>query len=117
ERVSVAWSGRDLAVTTPRGGCKLHWIDPFAADISEAATAGGIVAPVPGTGTPLLPQPRGGGAPGAPPIRPGAKNMGDTPRGAPAGGRRKALKCAVGDFVQEGAELADFEATEMETAN
>jgi hypothetical protein len=30
----------------------------------------------------------------------------------------KALKCAVGDFVQEGTELADFEpaATEMETA-
>ena len=37
---------------------------------------------------------------------------------APADGRLKALKCAVGDFVQEGTELADFEpaATEMETA-
>ena len=29
---------------------------------------------------------------------------------APADGRVKALKCAVGDFVQEGTELADFEA-------
>jgi 3-methylcrotonyl-CoA carboxylase alpha subunit len=36
---------------------------------------------------------------------------------APADGRVKALKCAVGDFVQEGTELADFEAAtaEMET--
>jgi 3-methylcrotonyl-CoA carboxylase alpha subunit len=28
---------------------------------------------------------------------------------APADGRLTALKCAVGDFVQEGAELAEFE--------
>jgi 3-methylcrotonyl-CoA carboxylase alpha subunit len=28
---------------------------------------------------------------------------------APADGHLTALKCAVGDFVQEGAELADFE--------
>jgi 3-methylcrotonyl-CoA carboxylase alpha subunit len=30
---------------------------------------------------------------------------------APGDGRLKALKCAVGDFVQEGTELADFELT------
>src|SRR5262245_55875484 len=34
ERVSFAWSDRDLDLRTPRGHCKLHWIDPFVADIS-----------------------------------------------------------------------------------
>jgi 3-methylcrotonyl-CoA carboxylase alpha subunit len=116
ERVSVAWSGRDLELSTPRGGCKLHWIDPFAADISEAATAGRIVAPMPGTVTRILAEPGVGVPRGAPLIVLEAMKMEHTLR-APAEGRLKALKCAVGDFVQEGAELADFEATEMETAN
>src|SRR5262249_55007668 len=44
ERVSVAWSGRDLAVTTPRGGCNLHCIDPFVAQIPAPAAPGRIVA-------------------------------------------------------------------------
>jgi 3-methylcrotonyl-CoA carboxylase alpha subunit len=116
ERVSVAWSGRDLALTTPRGGCNLHWIDPFVADISEAAAAGRIVAPMPGTVTRILAEPGVGVPRGAPLIVLEAMKMEHTLR-APAEGRLKALKCAVGDFVQEGAELADFEATEMETAN
>ena len=116
ERVSVAWSGRDLALTTPRGGCNLHWIDPFVADISEATAAGRIVAPMPGTVTRILAEPGVGVPRGAPLIVLEAMKMEHTLR-APAEGRLKALKCAVGDFVQEGAELADFEATEMETAN
>ena len=33
---------------------------------------------------------------------------------APADGRVKALKCAAGDSVQEGTELAEFEATATE---
>ena len=32
---------------------------------------------------------------------------------APADGHLKALKCAVGEVVQEGAELADFEVGRM----
>jgi 3-methylcrotonyl-CoA carboxylase alpha subunit len=117
ERVSVAWSGRDLALSTPRGGCKLYWIDPFAADISEAAAAGRIVAPMPGTVTRILAEPGAGLARGAPLIVLEAMKMEHTLR-APADGRLKALKCAVGDFVQEGTELADFEpsAAAMETA-
>jgi 3-methylcrotonyl-CoA carboxylase alpha subunit len=116
ERVSVAWSGRDLALSTPRGGCKLYWIDPFAADISEAAAAGRIVAPMPGTVTRILAEPGAGLARGAPLIVLEAMKMEHTLR-APVDGRLKALKCAVGDFVQEGTELADFEAAtaEMET--
>jgi 3-methylcrotonyl-CoA carboxylase alpha subunit len=117
ERVSVAWSGRDLDLTTPRGGRKLHWIDPFMAGISEAAAAGRIVAPMPGTVTRILAEPGVGLQRGAPLIVLEAMKMEHTLR-APADGRLKALKCAVGDFVQEGAELADFEpaGAEMETA-
>ncbi len=116
ERVSVAWSGRDLNLSTPRGGCKLHWIDPFVADVAEAAAAGRIVAPMPGTVTRILAQPGAGLRRGAPLIVLEAMKMEHTLR-APADGRVKALKCAVGDFVQEGTELADFEAAtaEMET--
>ncbi len=116
ERVSVAWSGRDLDLSTLRGRCKLHWIDPFVADISEAAATARIVAPMPGTVTRILAEPGVGLQRGAPLIVLEAMKMEHTLR-APADGRLKALKCAVGDFVQEGTELADFEAAgEMETA-
>lgn len=108
ERVSAAWSGRDLALSTPRGACRLHWIDPFAANFSEAAAAGRIVAPMPGTVTRILAEPGVGLSRGAPLIVLEAMKMEHTLR-APADGRLKALKCTVGDFVQEGAELADFE--------
>jgi 3-methylcrotonyl-CoA carboxylase alpha subunit len=108
ERVSVAWFGRDLELTTPRGRCALHWIDPFAAEIGEAATAGRVVAPMPGTVTRILAQPGIALARGAPIIVLEAMKMEHTLR-APTDGRITALKCAVGDFVQEGAELADFE--------
>ena len=47
ERVSAAWAGRDLDLSTLRGPRKLHWIDPFAANISETAAAGRIVARAP----------------------------------------------------------------------
>ena len=108
ERVSVAWSGRDLDLSTLRGPRKLHWIDPFAANVSEAAAAGRIVAPMPGTVTRILVEAGNGLARGAPVIVLEAMKMEHTLR-APADGRLKALKCAVGDFVQEGTELADFE--------
>jgi 3-methylcrotonyl-CoA carboxylase alpha subunit len=108
ERVSVAWSSRDIDLSTLRGPRKLHWIDPFAANMSEAAAAGRIVAPMPGTVTRILAEPGVGLARGAPVIVLEAMKMEHTLR-APAEGRVKALKCAVGDFVQEGTELAEFE--------
>src|SRR6516162_5078336 len=117
ERVSAAWSGRDLDLTTLRGRHKLHWIDPFVAHISEAAATARIVAPMPGTVTRILAEPGVGLQRGAPLIVLEAMKMEHTLR-APADGRLRALKCAVGDFVQEGTELADFEpvAAEVETA-
>ena len=109
ERVSAAWSGRELDLNTPRGPRKLHWVDPFLADISEAAACGRIVAPMPGTVTRILAEPGVGLQRGAPLLVLEAMKMEHTLR-APADGRVKALRCAVGDFVQEGTELADFEA-------
>jgi 3-methylcrotonyl-CoA carboxylase alpha subunit len=108
ERVSVAWSGRDLDLTTPRGRVQLHWIDLFAGEAGEAAAASRIVAPMPGTVTRILAEPGADLQRGAPLIVLEAMKMEHTLR-APADGRLQALKCAVGDVVQEGAELAEFE--------
>jgi 3-methylcrotonyl-CoA carboxylase alpha subunit len=108
ESVSAAWSGRELDLTTPRGHLRLHWMDPFAADIGEAAAASRIVAPMPGTVTRILAEPGADLPRGAPLLVLEAMKMEHTLR-APGDGRLTALKCAVGDFVQEGTELADFE--------
>jgi 3-methylcrotonyl-CoA carboxylase alpha subunit len=108
ESVCAAWSGRELDLTTPRGHLRLHWMDPFAADIGEAAAASRIVAPMPGTVTRILAEPGADLPRGAPLLVLEAMKMEHTLR-APGDGRLKALKCAVGDFVQEGTELADFE--------
>jgi 3-methylcrotonyl-CoA carboxylase alpha subunit len=108
ERVSVAWSGRDLDLTTPRGRVALQWIDPFAGEAGEAAAASRIVAPMPGTVTRILAEAGTDVQRGAPLIVLEAMKMEHTLR-APADGRLQALRCAVGDVVQEGAELAEFE--------
>ncbi|MGZ5845593.1 MAG: acetyl/propionyl/methylcrotonyl-CoA carboxylase subunit alpha, partial [Xanthobacteraceae bacterium] len=108
ERASVAWSGRDLDVTTPRGHLKLQWIDPFAGKAADVAAAGRIIAPMPGTVTRILAEAGTDLPRGAPLIVLEAMKMEHTLR-APSNGRLKALRCAVGDFVQEGTELADFE--------
>jgi 3-methylcrotonyl-CoA carboxylase alpha subunit len=104
---SAVWSGRDLNLDTPRGHLALHLLDPFAADAGEAIAGGRIVAPMPGTVTRILAEAGAEIARGAPLLVLEAMKMEHTLR-APADGRLKALKCAVGDFVQEGAELADF---------
>ena len=108
ETVSAIWSARDLDLATPRGHFQLHWIDPFAPELGEAAAASRIVAPMPGTVTRVLAEPGADLARGAPLLVLEAMKMEHTLR-APGDGRLKALKCAVGDFVQEGTELADFE--------
>ena len=108
ERVSAGWSGRELDLTTLRGHLDLYWIDPFAADLREAAAASRIIAPMPGTVTRILAEPDANLQRGAPLIVLEAMKMEHTLR-APTDGHLRALKCAVGDVVQEGTELADFE--------
>ncbi len=113
ETASAMWNGRDLAMTTPRGQLELHWIDAFAAELGAADVADRIVAPMPGTVTRILAEPGTDVSRGTPLIVMEAMKMEHTLR-APADGHVKALKCAVGDFVQEGTELAEFEAAAAE---
>ena len=108
ERATATWSGRDLDLVTPHGRFALAWLDPFAADMREAAAGSRIVAPMPGTVTRILAQPGTDLPRGAPLLVLEAMKMEHTLR-APADGHLTALKCAVGDFVQEGTELAEFE--------
>jgi 3-methylcrotonyl-CoA carboxylase alpha subunit len=83
-------------------------MDPFAADVGQAEGGSRVVAPMPGTVTRVLAEPGADLLRGAPLLVLEAMKMEHTLR-APGDGRLKALKCAVGDFVQEGTELADFE--------
>jgi 3-methylcrotonyl-CoA carboxylase alpha subunit len=106
---TASWSGRELHLTTPRAPLCLCWIDPFSGKIGEAAAETRIVAPMPGTVTRILAEVGAELARGAPLIVLEAMKMEHILR-APADGHLKALKCAVGDFVQEGTDLADFDA-------
>jgi 3-methylcrotonyl-CoA carboxylase alpha subunit len=108
ERAAASWSGRDFDLKTRRGRFQLHFIDPFAGEVGETAAARGIVAPMPGTVARILAQPGEQVARGAPLLVLEAMKMEHILR-APADGHLRALKCALGDFVQEGSELADFE--------
>ena len=63
---------------------------------------------MPGTVTRILAEPGTDLPRGAPLLVLEAMKMEHTLR-APANGRLKAMRCAVGDFVQEGTEPADFE--------
>jgi len=110
ETCRAAWSARDLDLLTPRDRLKLHWLDPFAAELGEAAAADRISAPMPGTIIRILAEAGAELTVGAPILVLEAMKMEHTLR-APAPGRLVALNCAVGEFVQEGADLADFEPT------
>jgi len=107
EASTATWSARNLDLITPRGPLSLYWTDPFAADVGEGVADGRIVAPMPGTVIRILAAAGTQVARGAPLLVLEAMKMEHTLR-APADGRLEALKCAVGDVVQEGAELADF---------
>jgi len=108
ERATATWSGRELDLVMPHGRFALAWLDPFAAEMGEAAAGNRIVAPMPGTVTRILAQPGTDVPRGTPLLVLEAMKMEHTLR-APADGHLTALKCAVGDFVQEGTELVDFE--------
>jgi 3-methylcrotonyl-CoA carboxylase alpha subunit len=108
ETHNSAWSGRDLELLTPRSRLTLHWLNPFAGEIGDAAAEARITSPMPGTVIRILAEPGAELAAGAPVLVLEAMKMEHTLR-APASGRLVALNCAVGDFVQEGIDLADFE--------
>ena len=109
ETVLAGWSGRDLEIVTPRGRHRLHWIDPMLGDGAEAAGAGHFRAPMPGAIRQILAAVGDKLKRGDPVLIMEAMKMEHTLK-APADGKLVSLKCAVGDFVQEGIDLAEFEA-------
>ena len=90
---------------------KLTLLDPFAAGTINPDLEIGALAPMPGTIIALLAKPGETLEAGAPILILEAMKMEHTLR-APARGRIARFRCAAGDFVAEGAALADFEPEE-----
>ena len=90
---------------------KLTLIQPFEAEAIAAEPETGTAAPMPGTVLALLASPGEVLDAGAPMLILEAMKMEHTLR-FPARGRVKRYLCAAGDFVAEGAALAEFEIEE-----
>jgi 3-methylcrotonyl-CoA carboxylase alpha subunit len=100
--------GHELYVRTRNGRFDLHWVDPFGGDDEEHVGEDRIVAPLPGTVVALLAEVGARLEKGAPILTLEVMKMEQTLR-APFAGVLKAIKCKVGDIVQEGVELAEVE--------
>ncbi len=100
--------GHELYLRTRNGRFDLHWVDPFGGDDEEQAGEDKIVAPLPGTVVALLAEVGASLEKGAPILTLEVMKMEQTLR-APFAGVLKAIKCKVGDIVQEGVELAEVE--------
>jgi 3-methylcrotonyl-CoA carboxylase alpha subunit len=100
--------GHELYLRTRNGRFDLHWIDPFGGDDEEQVGEDKIVAPLPGTVVALLAEVGATLEKGAPILTLEVMKMEQTLR-APFAGVLKAIKCKVGDIVQEGVELAEIE--------
>jgi 3-methylcrotonyl-CoA carboxylase alpha subunit len=102
--------GHELYLRTRQGRFDLHWVDPFGGDDEEHIGEDKIVAPLPGTVVALLAEVGATLEKGAPILTLEVMKMEQTLR-APFAGVLKAIKCKVGDIVQEGVELAEIEPT------
>jgi 3-methylcrotonyl-CoA carboxylase alpha subunit len=100
--------GHELYLRTRNGRFDLHWVDPFGGDDEEQVGEDKIVAPLPGTVVALLAEEGASLEKGAPILTLEVMKMEQTLR-APFAGVLKAIKCKVGDIVQEGVELAEVE--------
>jgi 3-methylcrotonyl-CoA carboxylase alpha subunit len=107
-RVVAVIEGHELYLRTRNGRFDLHWVDPFGGESEEQAGEDRIVAPLPGTVVALLAEQGAKLEKGAPILTLEVMKMEQTLR-APFAGVLKAIKCKVGDIVQEGAELAEVE--------
>jgi 3-methylcrotonyl-CoA carboxylase alpha subunit len=106
--VVVVVEGHELYLRTRNGRFDLHWVDPFGGDDEEQVGEDKIVAPLPGTVVALLAEEGATLEKGAPILTLEVMKMEQTLR-APFAGVLKAIKCKVGDIVQEGVELAEVE--------
>ena len=100
--------GHELYVRTRNGRFDLHWVDPFGGETEEQVGEDKIAAPLPGTVVALLAEEGAMLEKGAPILTLEVMKMEQTLR-APFAGRLTAIKCKVGDIVQEGVELAEVE--------
>jgi 3-methylcrotonyl-CoA carboxylase alpha subunit len=107
-RVVAVIEGHELYLRTRNGRFDLHWVDPFGGDEEEQVGEDRIVAPLPGTVVALLAEVGAKLEKGAPILTLEVMKMEQTLR-APFAGVLKAIKCKVGDIVQEGVELAEVE--------
>ncbi|RED27636.1 3-methylcrotonyl-CoA carboxylase alpha subunit [Rhodopseudomonas thermotolerans] len=107
-RIHAVVDGHELYVRTRNGRFELHLVDPFGGESEEAVGEDKIVAPLPGTVVALLAEAGAKLDKGAPILTLEVMKMEQTLR-APFAGTLKAIKCKVGDIVQEGAELAEIE--------
>jgi 3-methylcrotonyl-CoA carboxylase alpha subunit len=100
--------GQELYLRTRSGRFELHWVDPFGGETEEQTGEDKIVAPLPGTVVAVLAEEGAKLERGAPILTLEVMKMEQTLR-APFAGTLKAIKCKVGDIVQEGVELAEIE--------
>jgi 3-methylcrotonyl-CoA carboxylase alpha subunit len=106
--IAAVIEGHELYLRTRNGRFDLHWVDPFGGDDEEQVGEDKIVAPLPGTVVALLAEVGASLEKGAPILTLEVMKMEQTLR-APFAGVLKAIKCKVGDIVQEGVELAVVE--------
>jgi len=104
-------SGTAITVFDGPDAIKLTLIEPFAAEAIGAEPEAGPVAPMPGTVLTLIAEPGETLDAGAPMLIMEAMKMEHTLR-FPARGCVVRYLCSAGDFVAEGAALADFKAEE-----
>jgi 3-methylcrotonyl-CoA carboxylase alpha subunit len=107
-RIVAVVEGHELYLRTRNGRFELHWVDPFGGETEEQVGEDRIVAPLPGTVVALLAEEGATLQKGAPILTLEVMKMEQTLR-APFAGVLKAIKCKVGDIVQEGVELAEVE--------
>ncbi len=100
--------GHEVYVRTRHGRFEVHWVDPFGTEDEEQAGADRVVAPLPGTVVAILVEEGASVEKGAAILTLEVMKMEQTLR-APFAGTVKAVKCKVGDIVQEGIELAEIE--------
>ncbi|MGH6716597.1 MAG: biotin/lipoyl-containing protein, partial [Bradyrhizobium sp.] len=100
--------GHELYLRTRNGRFDLHWVDPFGGEAEEQLGEDKIVAPLPGTVVAVLAQEGATLEKGAAILTLEVMKMEQTLR-APFAGVLRAIKCKVGDIVQEGVELAEVE--------
>lgn len=108
EVVSAVRSGGEIEISTARGSRRLLLSDPFAGEEGAGPDTGHLRAPMPGSIRQLLASPGGRLKRGEPVLIMEAMKMEHT-LSAPGDGTLVAFRCGVGDFVEEGTQLVEFE--------